>query len=718
MKQKKIEDLNKCYKEAESCDSEIFSEQRSNILLVAGEHYNRRNSAFWNRVRDSKDLSSDQKLRLTKNHIYKISKIRKNLILSHASGVRVYPNNESELQDQKSAELNQSVWSYIKIQQNLRKKTNQFVSDFFDIGEVAAKVYWDDSRGRFLGYEQEVNELGEGLLDENGEPKKGRPLFSGELVIERILAFNLLRAPEAKTMDDSPYLIYRKVVSYDHLMSMVQGDEEKEKMVKEGKDETYFVFDSNKQNYNKENNVVTLREHYYRPCAEYPNGYFYICTDQGILWEGETPYGVFPIVYEGHDEVPTTPRHRSPLKQLRPWQIEINRAASKIAEHQVTLGDDKLIVQSGAKVTSGSILPGVRSIQVSGMAPTILPGRSGDQYFQYVESQIAEMYSAALIPEDAEEKGEQDAWSSLWKAVRHKKKFILDSEKFESFLTKLCSVSLELAKHYFDENILVPIVGKNEFVNIAEFKNMSPQGFQIKIEPANDDLETTMGKQLMLNHILQYSSGQLGKEDIGRLIRLMPFANNEQTLSDFTLDYDRATNIILALDRGEQVEPNKYDTGPYIIKRLTARMSQSDFKMLSPEVQQNYEMTVGLYEDMEAKKAQELKAMQSDFIPTDGAQIKVAWYVKDPKNPSRSIQATLPASAINWLVQRLSEQGNGQEQLAMNGAGASDIVQKYNELNGAGQVSPDMQQQQTEEAQAPSMTPNQELLSKLQGVLQ
>ena len=718
MKQKKIEDLNKCYKEAESCDSEIFSEQRSNILLVAGEHYNRRNSAFWNRVRDSKDLSSDQKLRLTKNHIYKISKIRKNLILSHASGVRVYPNNESELQDQKAAELNQSVWSYIKVQQNLRKKVNQFVSDFFDIGEVCAKVYWDESKGKFLGYEQEVNELGEGLLDENGEPKKGRPLFSGELVVERILAFNLLRAPEAKTMDDSPYLIYRKVVSYDHLMAMVKGDEEKEKMVKEGKDETYFVFDSNKQNYNKENNVVTLREHYYRPCAEYPEGYYYICTDQGILWEGPTPYGIFPIVYEGHDEVPTTPRHRSPLKQLRPWQIEINRAASKIAEHQVTLGDDKLIVQSGAKVTSGSILPGVRSIQVSGMAPTILPGRSGDQYFQYVESQISEMYSAALIPDDLEEKGEQDAWSSLWKAVRHKKKFILDSEKFESFLVKLCSVSLDLAKNYFDENILVPIVGKNEFVNIAEFKNMSPQGFQIKIEPSNDDIETTMGKQLMLNHILQYSSGQLGKEDIGRLIRLMPFANNEQTLNDFTLDYDRATNIILALDRGEQVEPNKYDTGPYIVKRLTARMSQSDFKLLPPEVQQNYEVTVGLYEDMEAKKAQEMKAMQSDFIPTDGAQIKVAWYVKDPKNPSRSIQATLPASAINWLVQRLSEQGNGQEQLAMNGAGASDIVQKYNELNGAGQVSPEAPQQQLDEAQAPSMTPNQELLSKLQGVLQ
>jgi hypothetical protein len=376
-------------------------------------------------------------------------------------------------------------------------------------------------------------------------------------------------------------------------------------------------------------------------------------------------------------------------------------------------------VQSGAKVTSGSILPGVRTIQVSGMAPTILPGRSGDQYFQYVEAQIAEMYSAALIPEDAEEKGEQDAWSSLWKAVRHKKKFILDSEKFENFLVKVCSVSIELARNYFDENMLIQVVGRNEYVNISEFKNTNPQSYQVKVEPASDDLETTMGKQLMLNHILQYSSGQMEREDIGRLIRMMPMANNEQSFNDFTLDFDRATNIILALDRGEQVTPNKYDKGPYIVKRLTARMSSSDFQLLAPPIQEAYAATVAQYEEMETKKAQEMKAMQSDFIPTDGAQIKVAWYVKDPKNPSRSIQATLPASSINWLVQRLSEQGSAQEDLQRNGAGSVDIVENFNKLNGAGNVSSEAAPQQMEEATAPEqMTPNQELLSKLQGVLQ
>jgi hypothetical protein len=322
-----------------------------------------------------------------------------------------------------------------------------------------------------------------------------------------------------------------------------------------------------------------------------------------------------------------------------------------------------------------------------------------------------------MIAEDLEEKGAEDAWSSLWKAVRNKKKFIIDAEKFESFLTRVCSLYLKLAKMYFDENMVIPMIGKSEVVNIAEFKNTEPQKFQIKIEPSDDNLETVMGKQLMLNHILQYSSGQLEKEDIGRLIRLMPFANNEKSFEDLTMNYDRATNLILALDRGESAQPNKYDDAPYIIKRLTARMSKSDFSKLDSQIQMNYENLVNIYSQMEAEKARETQAMEADFIPTDGAMIKVAWYVKDPTNPSRSVQATLPASSINWLVQRLADQGSTQETIQSAGQGSQDIVNAYNK--GEGVQSQQQQQMPNQNSGAPqAMTPNQELMAKLQGVMQ
>jgi len=675
-----IEDLNKLYKEADEIDKEVFADQRSNLQLVSGEHYNRRNSMYWDRVRESKNLTNDQKMRLTKNHIYKISKVRKNILLSHAASVRVMPSKDVDLRHQKSAELNQAVWEYGKKQQNIRRRTHEWAGEYFDVGEVAAKLYFDPRAGKFVGYKQAVDEQGQPQVD----PQTGQmvasseAVFSGDILIEKIYGFNLLRHPSAKTMDESPVLIIRKTIIVDELKKMIGDDEEKLAMIEGMKDDTYVVFDAQKQNYGREKGLVTLREYYYRACPEYPMGYFYITTEAGVLWQGELPYGIFPIVYEGHDEVQTSPRHRSPIKQFRPYQIEINRAASKVAEHQVTLGDDKIVLLNGSKLSKGSDFPGVRSMSVTGQAPTVIGGRTGEQYFPYIEGQISELYNIADIPEELEEKAVGDPWGELFKAARHKKKFIIDAERFEFFQTKICEVYLALAKEYFDENTMINAIGANEMVNIAEFKNTKRGEITFKVEPMSDDMESAMGKQLMFNHVLQYSSAQLSRDDIGKMIRVMPFANMEESFSDFTLDYDRGTNMILALDRGEAPTPNKYDDGPYMIKRLTHRMGQADFSQLDPQIQQNYEQTVSLYDQLEAEKQRQIQSAQADFIPTGGAMIKVGWYVKDPTNPGRSIQATLPAQAIEWLVQRMEDQGASQNSLiGLPTSANADIAQKF-----------------------------------------
>lgn len=687
MKKYTLDELNKIHKEAEEVDKELFAEQRSNLQLVAGEHYSKKNSKFWDRVRDTNQLNQDQKLRLTKNHTYKISKIRKNIIISSASGVTIVPTNESELQDQKSAELNKAVWEYGKDQLQFRKRVHEFATDFSDVGEVAAKLYFDPNAGKFLGYKQKIDEeTGEPVVDPvTGKPVAGdEAYFTGDIVSERIFGMNLLRSPNAKTMHDSPYLGIRKAVPVETLKEMCKDDEKKLEMITATKDETYVVFDFSKRGYYKDKDITTLKEYYFRPCPEMPMGYYYIFIESGILFEGELPFGLFPIVYEGQDEVPTTPRHRSYLRQIRPNQIEINRASSKVAEHQITLGDDKLVTINGSKITKGSEFPGVRSMGVTGQAPVVIPGRTGDQYLPYIEAQITEMYNIAEVSEALEDKAEGEPWGELFKSLRQKKKFVVDAEKFEFYLVNYAKLYLDLARNYFDENTIVQMIGRNEQVNITEFKNTTPQCYMIKVEPMSDDMDTMMGKQLTLNHILQYSSGQMEREDIGKLIRLMPYANKEKAFDDFTLDYDRATNIILQLDRAEAPTPNIYDKGPYIIKRLTARMSQGDFPNLDQQIQMNYKTIVGEYEQMEADKQAKLKAAEADFIPTDGPMIKVAWYIKDPTNPSRSVQATLPANSINWLVKRLEEQGSNQEQLNnMGNVGAlSEIAQKFNQGQG------------------------------------
>ena len=690
------------YKESEQVDAEVFSEQRSNLLLVSGNHYNRKHSLYWSRIRENRTLSNEQKLRLTKNHMYRISKIRKNLILTHSPGVQILPAQENDNQSQKSAELNNAVWQFAKINQNMKTKTQQFASDYFDIGETCAKIWWNPQGGAFKGYQQKSDEAGNPILDGAGNPTpdEDSPIFEGSLEIERNFAFNLLRDPNAKSMDESPFWTIRKVTKVDTLKSLVNNDPDKEKMINEGKDETYIVFDANKQNYQREKGITTVKETYFKPCHQYPMGYYYIFVEGGILFEGELPFGIFPLIYEGHDETPTTARHRSPIKQLRPYQIEINRAASAQAETQLTIGQDKILMQAGAKLTPGEMLPGVRAYHITGRDPTILEGRTGEQYVNYINANISELYQAAMIPEEQEEKNTQgDPWAELFKSMKQKKKFVMDAEKFEGFLTRIANTYLDLARHYFPDEILIPAIGKTEIINISEFRNTDKLSYRIKAEPMSDDINTVMGKTLMINHILQYSSNSLQKEDIGKLIRLMPFANEEKSFDDFTLDYDRTQNIILALDRGEAPTPIQSDPGPYIIRKLSNRMSKSDFQFLHQQIQINYKNMISIYEQQEAEKARQLKAMEADFIPADGPMIKVAWYVKDPTNPSRSVQATLPANAIQWLVQRLTDQQGALQSLQQVPQGnQAEIADFYN------------QQQQTQPQTAIGMPTNKGML--------
>lgn len=427
MGKKTINELNEVYREADECDKDLRAEQRTNIQLVAGDHYNRQGSRYWNRIREAKQIAPEQRIRLTKNHIAKITKIYRNAIQTHSPGVTIIPKNETELQDQKAAELHSLVWEDIKDRHNINKKIRTWVKDFIEIGEVICKVFWDPNAGVQVGWQAAVDELGEPVVDPmTGEYTQSEtPVMSGDLVFETIHGFDLRRDPTAKSMEESQFVILQKMVPIKDLKKKYEGDEEKEKFLKESDQDTFRVFEGGTGNYKKTKDLVHVREFYYRPCADYPKGYFFITTELGILEEGELPFGVWPIIYEGFDEITTSPRCHSIIKQLRPYQIEINRAASKIAEHQLTVGDDKVFLLSGSKPSSGAVRPGVRYESITGQPPIVVPGRAGDQYIPYLEKQIEEMYKVSDVFEELEEKANQlDPHSLLYRSLKQKKEIL------------------------------------------------------------------------------------------------------------------------------------------------------------------------------------------------------------------------------------------------------------------------------------------------------
>lgn len=699
----KIEELNKIYDDADQADREIFAEQRSNLQLIEGTHYTKQSSQFQERVRTDKFLTQDQKLRLTKNHIHKIFRHYVNQILTFSPGVAVGPQNETELQDQKDAELNQLVWLDAKQRHRMKEKVRSWCENYIGIGACAVKLFFDPNAGEFKGFEPVYEQSDDGLTltDEQGQmiPKtdeggqmqadKSKPVFSGDFVFENVFDFNRLIHSGAIEASQAKCEVVRKMVDTADLKSRYQGDDEKLKFIVDSKDESFIVFDSTKTSYERSKNQILVREYYFRPSYECPRGFFFITTSSGILESGELPEGEFPIISAGFDTHPTSRRARSIIKVARPFQAEINRASSAMATHQITIGDDKIIYQSGTKLAPGTLLPGVRGMTYQGSEPKILPGRDGSQYLPYLQAQVAEMYDVLMMEEEnmVKENGQLDPYAMLFKSFKQQKKYSMYGEKFNQFLVDLCELYLKLAKVYLSDEQLVNAIGRTEQVNIPEFRNTTKLCYQIKVEEQDETIETKLGKQLTMNHYLQYVGKQLRPEDIGKIMRAMPFGNVEEAFDDLTMNYDNVVNDMLAMERGEYPEPQQYEDHPYIINKLTNRTKKADFKLLAPQIQMLYQKKIQAHEQLEAVRQQQIIQAKNEYIPIGGALVACDMYVEGDDPSKQSKRVRVPFQSLDWLVKQLETQGANQDQLQTMNQGA--LSQIATQITGAqGQSAP------------------------------
>lgn len=696
MKKMNISELNRLFDEAEQADRKVFAEMRSNIRLASGEHYKAVQDKLLSRLEAAK-VSDSVKLKLVKNHIQVVTKNYTNNILAGAPGVFVEPFNPKELQDVKEASLSQAVWSNAEIKQKLAEKIERWASNFVVVGEVAAKVYWDPNSGKLIGYRQKVNEAGEPMSDESGEPipDDEQPVFEGELCIENIPAYNLFRKKGVQTLEDSPFLAVRNIMQKEEVYALIENikdeseREKKEQFIKQAAESSYKVFDTTTADYTDTKDSVELREFYFRPSPAYPLGCFYIATASGILFEGEElPFGIFPIVTSGFDSIEGSPRHQSIVKPLKVPQAEINRMASMRATTQITMGRDLIVTQVGSKLSKGQDFEDVRQLNINGPPPTVVPGRSGDQFAASLAEEVQELYRLANLEFEMAENSTQDPNLQLYRSLSQKKKYAMYVQKFERFLSEIAGLYLKLSKRYLPDNYLVKAVGKRDFVNIAEFRRIEDDGFNIKLKPISNDIDSMFGKHLSIQAALQYGSSDMPPGVKAKLIRSLPFIGDNRIVAEMTLTEENIENCILALDRGEFQPANPADKHEQFIEALNNRMYQSDFKMLHPQIQQMYQMRIQQHQQIIAEQAAKLKAAQAEYIPTGGALITCSMHVPDPKT-GQSKQLRLPYEALMALVKQLEAQGTSMDMLEnMDQQQQVEIMQRAQAMNASQGIPP------------------------------
>lgn len=655
----KLEKLNELFEMAREAEKELCAEMRTNILLKAGNHFNKKASNFVENLRANGSIPKEQaKIRLTKNHIHRITNAYENSILEHNPSVTASPFNADELSDVKAAEMGNSVISWIKETNQWPKKRSKFVSDLTTVGETFAKLSYDYGLGpRSTSVNPETNET---VVE-----------LSGQFKIDKFYGYEVKVDPSARDFDEAKWVCVELIVDKSEIVDMLTdlGREDEAGKLRQSKESAQLMFDAQQGTHIRKSGKLVLREWFFRPSSTRPNGWYALNTDALDIIQEELPMGVFPIYKCGFDDIENSPRSSSIIRVCRPYQVEINRASSKMAEHQVTLGDDKVFIQSGTKLSNGGTFHGIRALTFSGAMPIIQAGRSGEQFLNYIVQNINEMYQAACLEEVVQDKQlTGDPFMMLFESMKRKKKYAKYVEKYERFECEIFSDALRMAKNYLNPVHVIKVTGRQETLNVDEFKAVEDSSFQIKIEPMSGDIETRFGKVLTTIQVLQYAGSSLKPDQIGALIKELPYGNAKQIFDPLTINYDSVTNDILAMDRGIQRDAKQFDDHNYMLNALMNRMRKSDFESLPVTVKKLYQDRIGQHEQIINSQKEEQIRQNQGTIPSDGflTTVNASW-----NNPAtgKVERIKVPSSSIMWLSQRLAQQGfftqlNGLEDVA------------------------------------------------------
>lgn len=666
-------DLSAMGRKSEDLDRSLFAEMRNNAQLVDGNHYDR-NRNFYDygrRPGDSYRYESGKRLRIVKNYIGTIHDEKHNALTTDCPEPVILPVSEDEIQDRKCAEIARSVWDDIKRKNKWDYLKDLLASHFLTFGECAAYIRFDDMQGKFLGYEAQTNQMGEyeQQTDQYGQTsymEGDTASFEGGIEIEYVVPYNILREPGILNLMKSSYYGIKDPMTYNQLKNQYNLTREQLDQISESNDSSnIFVYDSNTNVVEERENIAVKNTWLFRPTKECPYGYYFVEAGGLILDKGDIPYGIFPLVIATQSESSSNPRGKSFIRQIRPEQINLNRLASKRAEHSTTIGDDKLIITDGGEVDKEYNYPGIRTLSLSGGDIKHLPGRDGSQFNESIRMDKEEMYEKSRTSSDyilkddhGAGKASSNLFSLLFRSLGQKRKNAALVKRFERFLLETCKCSIQTAQVYYDEYNIIKTAGKQEAVNIEEFKNLEEQSYDIKVEAVTEDLDSLFGRQITLQHLLQYAGKNLGQEQIAKIYRDMPFAGKEDIFKDLLLDVKNGDNMILALDRGSPFQPDPLDNPEYMSKRIIERMRESDFKQLNPQLQQQYHMVLEHYKMLHQQKLEAMKQVNAGLIPATGPLVKAEVWVETvgARGQPKTTKMEIPSHALEWLYARLQEQ--------------------------------------------------------------
>jgi hypothetical protein len=263
--------------------------------------------------------------------------------------------------------------------------------------------------------------------------------------------------------------------------------------------------------------------------------------------------------------------------------------------------------------------------------------------------------------------------------MKHRKKYLLHAKQIEEMFCSICHKALELAKSYMPESVVVQQVGSMEAINVAEFKQLGPMDYNIKVEPMNDDLDDTFARYLVTRDSLQYSGKDVSPAQKARIMSQFPWVNTDEMYGHELIDDKESENILLALDRGEFPPISEFDENKEVIKSIVRRRRKADWHLVKNEpskipnpqtgqplsIEETYQLQYQHRVKIMNAEMDKVRNANAGLIPMGGPLVDVGVYTNEPKKDGsgvKTVRMKLPQDMINWVVKRASEQGVAVQQ--------------------------------------------------------
>jgi hypothetical protein len=180
-----------------------------------------------------------------------------------------------------------------------------------------------------------------------------------------------------------------------------------------------------------------------------------------------------------------------------------------------------------------------------------------------------------------------------------------------------------------------------------------------------------MGSFIAFREIMQYMGNKLDQKTIGLVLSNLPFIpNSKAIMASMLVNENRANDIILALDRGENVQVHKYENHDIVLQALSERMVKSDYLAKvkeNPQIEEMYMQQIQQREQIKQEQLEAIRQANQGDIPMSGDLVRIQIWQQVPNadgTGTKNETLMLPVDSIEWLKTQLLEQNKMKEVLS------------------------------------------------------